>query len=95
MKKFGWVITWVNEEFLDHSEVGTIGPRNLTATAEEIKAKGRQFKMFDDDGILYYEGYCLCDDDESLFMPLDNFGRPNAGCTEIHYKNDEGYYDIL
>lgn len=41
-----------------------------------------RFRMYDDDGILYYEGRCTNDGD---FMPLDDFGEPAAGCTEIRY----------
>ena len=43
-----------------------------------------KFRMYDDDGELYYEG---CSDDDSSFDPLDDFGMPNAGCTEIKYWN--------
>ena len=41
------------------------------------------FRMLDDDGEVYYIGYCS---DDSSFDPLDDFGTPNAGCTEIQYK---------
>lgn len=90
--KYGWIITWIDNSLFDVKELGIMGPYGLTATAEEVKNQGQHFRMYDDDGNLYYEGYCLGDD---LFAPLDDFGRPNAGCTEIHYKNEEGYWDIL
>ena len=95
MKKFGWIITKVNTDILIIEEVGTMGPRGLTATEDEIKTQGKAFRMYDDDGILYYEGFCLCNNNEDLFMPLEHFGAPNAGCTEIHYMNQDGYWDIL
>lgn len=41
------------------------------------------FRMYDDDEILYYEGYCTAES----FDPLDDFGCPNAGCTIIKYHN--------
>lgn len=44
------------------------------------------FRMFDDDGELYYSGYAKPDAD---FDPLNNFGMPNAGCTEIQYYNSK------
>lgn len=40
------------------------------------------FRMLDDDGEVYYHGKCS---DNSSFDPLDQFGMPNAGCTEIQY----------
>jgi len=51
-----------------------------------------KFKMFDDDGELYYEGVCSEED----HAPLDDFGMPDAGATEIHYLNTEsGEYEQL
>lgn len=44
-----------------------------------------QFRMYDDDGMLYYEGKA---DEDASFEPLDDFGMPNAGCTYIKYYND-------
>ena len=48
-----------------------------------------KFRMFDDDGELYYEGYSNDKDSEKAFDPLDHFGMPNAGCTEIKYLENE------
>jgi hypothetical protein len=86
VNKKAWVITWANpevfgEDEMEH-EVGVLGPRGITLTASEIEARGQAFTMYDDDGILYYKGYCMS---ESL-SPLSNYGLPNAGCTEIRYK---------
>ncbi len=39
-----------------------------------------RFSMFDADGECYYQGRT---DNDSSFAPLDDFGRPNTGCTEI------------
>jgi hypothetical protein len=45
------------------------------------------FRMFDDDGNLYYEGKSDDADSERAFDPLDDYGTPNAGCTSIKYWN--------
>jgi hypothetical protein len=71
--------------------VGVIGPRECKRTAEQIKAEGQHFKMYDDDGEHYYSGYCV---EESL-SPLDCYGTPNAGCTHIKYRQKDGSYKIL
>jgi hypothetical protein len=85
----------------DFPAVGVVGPRSALNAVEcsredlksdvaekTIKAKGQRFKMYDDDGELYYEGYFLSHSEESdEFEPLTCFGAPNAGATEIRYKN--------
>lgn len=90
---YGWLIT---DDHLaaPHAEpgtyqnaVGVFGGNDTPFTPEEIRTLGLWFKMYDDDGELYYSGYCLCDEGESLFNPLDDFGLPNAGASEIHYRN--------
>lgn len=45
------------------------------------------FKIFDDDGILYYEGLSKIN---FTFEPLDDFGK-SAGCTEIHYLENNKF----
>ena len=46
----------------------------------------KRFRMFDDDGNLMYEGSILIGDEEGGdFLPLDDFGTPNVGATEIEY----------
>jgi len=44
-----------------------------------------RFRMYDDDRVLYYEGYLVGDD---WFAPLDDFGGPNAGCAGIKVLED-------
>jgi len=52
-------------------------------TLEECKENcSIAFRMLDDDREIYYHGKSS---DSSSFDPLDNFGTPNAGCTEIQY----------
>jgi hypothetical protein len=88
---YGWLITKDHTynplDILAKSEAGTMGGADTPYTAEEIKTKGAYFRMYDDDGDLYYEGYYLGGDGEDMFFPLDDFGTPNAGATEIRYRN--------
>lgn len=101
MSNYGWIIT------VDHlsdslgdlpSEVGTIGPRDIPAEIEEQLAagKGHTFRMYDDDGELYYTGKAILpsgddsDNEDWLVAPLRDFGSPNAGAVLIkwHGKPD-------
>lgn len=77
--------------------VGVIGPRSapdwmcdaLAAGARcDVAASIFTFKMFDDDGELYYTGRMMtdCEDDEdAAYAPLGDYGTPNAGATSITY----------
>ena len=56
------------------------------------------FRLYDDDGVLYYEGYMrplseITSDDADGFEPLDDFGGPNAGATELRYWLNEADKD--
>lgn len=90
---YGWII---DTDHIDNgTDNGVIGPRNIDPDAAVRLKKdpecGERFRMYDDDGELYYSGRILFDlfDDtdgyEVEFAPLDDFGMPNAGCTEIRY----------
>ena len=46
-----------------------------------------KFKLFDDDGELYYEGVATNQSSESAFEPLD-WAMANDGCTDIKYFNN-------
>lgn len=81
MRKYGWMIT---EDHVD-GRIGVRGPRNCPYTPEEIEAKGKEFRLYDGDGELYYEGKIVMDDNCSGFEPLDDYGMPNAGATDIRY----------
>jgi hypothetical protein len=96
------VYAWIIDT--DHIDAGhdasTIGPRNVSPLMENAlqsdKKHGIPFKMYDDDGELYYSGRILLNlsDPDAFeggeeFAPLDDFGMPNAGCTSIHYQNTE------
>ena len=60
---------------------GVVGPGDAPDDSHDGQFTWIPFKLYDDDGELYYEGEMNehCDD----FAPLDNFGMPNAGCTRI------------
>ncbi len=71
--------------------VGIVGPSGATMTHEEIKTHPRRltFRMLDDDKEVYYCGYAVAEDAlDDPFSPLDDFGMPNAGCTELQYLED-------
>lgn len=57
---------------------------NTLERCKKMKNKVK-FRMSDDDGEIYYYGYS---NDSSSFDPLDDFGMPNAGCTDIEYYED-------
>lgn len=77
-------------------DAGTCGPRDAPAAyLEALRADheaGAAFRMYDDDGELYYSGRRLpvYGDEEADFGPLEDFGAPNAGATEIHYRDERG-----
>ena len=50
-----------------------------------------RFKMYDDDGNLYYEGRMQIED----FHPMDDFGMPNSGCTELWYSRNNEAFKML
>jgi len=66
---------------------GMTGPRTVTLTARQIidHPAAKRFRMLDDDGEIYYEGFLVGGDE---FAPLDDFGEPNAGCTCIQIFED-------
>jgi len=87
MTGYAWVIT--KDHLEDGEENGTVGPGGTALSAAEISSheKSERFSMYDDDGECYYEGFFVGDDSTNGFEPLDDFGMPNAGCTEIRYSN--------
>jgi hypothetical protein len=104
MSTCAWVITkdhLFEDGTDDRDKTGTSGPHDATdAQLEQARAgAGWPFKMYDDDGILYYEGRCWSEHgygDEDLFRPLDDFGTPNAGAVTIKYRHpDSGKWEPL
>lgn len=84
---YNWTIT---RDYIDSgAEDGLTGPRNKSRhTANETA-----FKMYDGDGELYYAGKIWGDFEG--FEPLDDFGMPNAGCTEIKLRDPDGIFRTL
>ena len=72
--------------------VGIVGPRGTTLTAKQIAEHpdSKPFRMTDDDGILYYEGFLIGDE----FAPLDDFGEANAGCTGIQVLENGEWIEV-
>lgn len=100
---YAWI---VNYDHLESERVCVIGPHNCTDEQRDILMHPRtnaaqltRFKIYDDDGELYYSGYFLGDSfDEDAFGPLDDYGAPNAGATEIRYlrvKDDSEEWETL
>jgi len=84
--EYNWIIT---TDHINDVEKGLTGPSNKSRhTANET-----DFQLLDDDGELYYTG-TLFGDFEG-FEPLDDFGMPNAGCTEIKLRGEDGKFRTL
>ena len=65
------------------SDKGACGPRNAS---KDVQHNPQKFTMYDDDDHCYYTGMIY--GDYSGFEPLDDFGMPNAGCTDIRYGGE-------
>ena len=84
-----WVID--KDHFADQTKrqgtnanaVGMCGPRGYKGNGSELP---HRFRMLTDDRELVYEGRS---DDPGSFGPLDNFGRPNFGCTVLEYWDSQ------
>jgi len=86
---YAWII---DVDHIEMNETPTMGPSNmkpeLAARLIALKKdEGQKFKMYDGDGELYYSGRIIGEYDG--FEPLDDFGMPNAGCTEIKLYNNK------
>jgi hypothetical protein len=93
MAEYAWVIT---RDHLDDKAVYVAGPHDATPEQLAVARKdGKPFNIYDDDGYLYYSGRYVGPDDEAMFGPLDDYGAPNAGATEIRYREASGKYVIL
>jgi len=79
--KAKWKVTksWIEDGPEKPAKVEVEGPS--TCPDSDASFTWTRFKMYDDDGELYYEGVMnqYCDG----FEPLNHYGMPNAGCTEI------------
>lgn len=94
---YAWIIDkdhlYDGQDYLA-DEAGTVGPYNAPSSNRQILgvsyAHRHQFRMYDDDGILYYTGTLYWNgdpepDEEYVYGPLADFGEPNAGAVLIKY----------
>lgn len=89
---YGWKI---DRDLIDLKLAGTVGPRGIDPAIEEAleAGKGQKFRLKDDDGTVYCEGR-LVGKGADGFEPLDDFGMPGLGCTEIEYW-ENGKWELL
>jgi hypothetical protein len=108
---YTWVITrvYIAETIplerwgIDYVPADIVGPYNAnTRTANLARgSEGAPFKIYDDDGILYFSGRYWGSDEsgpasEWAFAPLDDYGAPDSGAVTIKYKNPEsGAWETL
>ena len=100
---YAWIITKDHlaeaniPEGTNSNAKGVIGPRNVTPEQVDRLHEGRigeAFRIYDDDGELYYSGRII--GDYEGFEPLDDFGATNAGATDIKYRNHtSGKWELL
>jgi len=83
IEKYGWII---DVDVFDGEATGVTGPRGGMEVPE---GEGEEFRMYDDDGVLYAEGRIVGDYDG--FEPLDDFGEGNWGCIGVKYKGVDGW----
>ena len=76
----------------DGDEIGYISNENCSK--ENLEKYGVEYRLLDDDGIVYFEGFLITDDSESLFAPLDNHGEA-YGCTEIQVRNKDKKWESV
>jgi hypothetical protein len=92
--QYAWLI---DESSLDGDKPfkPVIGPRgaNDELLARLRAGEGEPFRIYDDDEEEYYRGRII--GDYSGFEPLDDYGMPNAGATEIRYRSQSGAWEIL
>ena len=84
-----WTIT--KDLIEDGKKVGTSSCNFDETKAALLKYR---FRLLDCDGEDYFEGKADDCDSQRAFGPLDDFGRGNAGCTEVQYFQD-GYWRPL
>ena len=88
---YAWTITSCKEELVGkHRNV--VGPAGATMDWREIRSHPlrQRFRMLDDDGTILFYGFLVEQGEDDGFQPLDDFGQPGFGCTEIHYRPRHG-----
>jgi hypothetical protein len=77
----------------DHLSGESLEPSKIEALKRE--GYNKYFRLYDDDGTLYYSGYAHVDlEGEDEFAPLD-WAMYDSGCTEIKYRNAQGILETL
>lgn len=93
MSTYAWIITkdHLAEDGILDSDVGVQGPigADRMALAKVSDGEGRLFRVYDDDGILYYTGRLFDTTGEygeaACYAPLGDFGMPGAGAVVVKY----------
>ena len=85
MSPYAWII------YFDHVEnrrVEVVGPSDVNPDLVIAlkRSGGEPFELYDDDGNLYFSGAIL--GDYSGFEPLDDYGMPAAGCTQVKLNGE-------
>ena len=86
---YGWIIT-IDKISLG-ADVGLTGPHNLSDDILERlqKGEGHAYRVRDDDDEVYHHGRFIGDPNSyDAFGPLNDFGRPGFGATDIQYFED-------
>jgi len=97
LSRYAWIIDKDHLDLVgvlgpDADDTRTTGPYNApTGLLQRLAAgEGVPFRMYDDDGELYYTGRLVgppgIESTERGFAPLDDFGRGNAGAVSIQYR---------
>jgi len=86
---------WVFNEVFDGEINQIFGPNKVSKELFEQlkKGEGKEFRMLDDDNKVYGQGKII--GEETGFEPLDDYGTPGLGCTQIQYKNDKNKWETL
>lgn len=94
-KNYGWIIT--RDNVCEGKDVGVMGPSAMSdAVVTALTAgKGVAWRAYDGDGEWLYSGRYIDSPNGNEFAPLDNFAGPNAGATELRYRQADGTWKTL
>lgn len=94
-----WIIDTDHLADDGHTDAGITGPSTApdNLLARLAAGEGVKFKMYDDDGELYYTGRIIAQAEDGtdqrfdtcgdeFYRPLGDFGGPGAGCVAIKFK---------
>lgn len=93
----------ITKDLLENKAAEVKGPAlaDIRVLERLVNGEGEAFRLLDDDRIPYYEGRFIDDSEneewqkEAEFQPLDAYGLPNAGCTIIQYRDENGNWEDL